>query len=147
MKNCHGIIVHQRLTFLRRMVLLREWYEELKKVLLQHCYNPAWMRNGGMIPWSVTVVCETYKTSHRTGKHLMKRRSGKPFEGPVIPFGSMIKYGPVCAKDQSRLHFALIGIIDTSDDAPSQKEISHVLVRLLLRRDAETFKCHLQHAC
>ena len=34
--------------------------------------------------------------------------------------------------------FVLIGLIDTSDDAPSQKEISHVLVRLFLRRDVKT---------
>ena len=27
-----------------------------------------------------------------------------PFHGPVIPFGAMVDYCPVSAKDQSRLH-------------------------------------------
>ena len=27
-----------------------------------------------------------------------------PFNGPVIPFGAMVEYRPVSAKDQSRLH-------------------------------------------
>ena len=27
-----------------------------------------------------------------------------PFDGPVIPFGAMVEYHPVSAKDQSRLH-------------------------------------------
>ena len=28
----------------------------------------------------------------------------KPFERPIIPFGSMVEYHPISAKDQSRLH-------------------------------------------
>ena len=27
-----------------------------------------------------------------------------PFNGPVIPFGAMVEYHPISAKDQSRLH-------------------------------------------
>ena len=27
-----------------------------------------------------------------------------PVNGPVIPFGAMVKYHPISAKDQSRLH-------------------------------------------
>ena len=34
----------------------------------------------------------------------MKDVFGKPFEGPVIPFGSLIEYHPITAKDQSRIH-------------------------------------------
>ena len=27
-----------------------------------------------------------------------------PFNGPVVPFGAMVEYHPISAKDQSRLH-------------------------------------------
>ena len=33
-----------------------------------------------------------------------ERRFGMPLNGPVIPFGAMVEYHPVPAKDQSRLH-------------------------------------------
>ena len=33
-----------------------------------------------------------------------ERRFGVPFNGPVIPFGSMVEYHPISAKDLSRLH-------------------------------------------
>ena len=38
------------------------------------------------------------------GKHLTKRQFGMPFNGPLIPFGAMVEYHPISAKDQSRLH-------------------------------------------
>ena len=38
------------------------------------------------------------------GKTPYERRFGKPFEGPVIPFGSLDEYHPITAKDQSRIH-------------------------------------------
>ena len=38
------------------------------------------------------------------GKTLCERRFGIPFNGPVIPFGAMVEYHPISAKDQSRLH-------------------------------------------
>ena len=37
------------------------------------------------------------------GKTLYERRSGEPFEGLVIPFGAMVEYHPIFAKDHSRL--------------------------------------------
>ena len=33
-----------------------------------------------------------------------ERRFGKPFNGPVIPFGATVEYHPISAKDLSRLH-------------------------------------------
>ena len=33
-----------------------------------------------------------------------ERRFGEPFRGPVIPFGSVIEYQPICVRDQLRLH-------------------------------------------
>ena len=38
------------------------------------------------------------------GKTPCERRFGMPFNGPVIPFGAMVEYHPVSAKDLSRLH-------------------------------------------
>ena len=38
------------------------------------------------------------------GKTPYERRFGEPFKGPIIPFGSIVVYHPVSAKDLSRLH-------------------------------------------
>ena len=31
-------------------------------------------------------------------------RFGQPFKGPIFPFGSLVEYHPITAKDQSRIH-------------------------------------------
>ena len=33
-----------------------------------------------------------------------ERRFGQPLEGRIIPFGSLVEYYPIIAKDQSRIH-------------------------------------------
>ena len=33
-----------------------------------------------------------------------ERRFGEPFKGPIIPFGSLVEYHPITARDQSRIH-------------------------------------------
>ena len=38
------------------------------------------------------------------GKTPNERWFGKPFNKPVIPFGAMVEYHPISAKDVSRLH-------------------------------------------
>ena len=38
------------------------------------------------------------------GKTPYERRFGIPCNGPVIPFGAMVEYRPISAKDISRLH-------------------------------------------
>ena len=38
------------------------------------------------------------------GKTAYARWLGKPFHGPAIPFGAMVEYHPISAKDLSRLH-------------------------------------------
>ena len=38
------------------------------------------------------------------GKTPCERRFGMPLDGPVTPFGAMVEYHPISAKDQSRLH-------------------------------------------
>ena len=51
------------------------------------------------------------------GKTPYERRFGKPFKGPVIPFGSLAEYHPITAKDQSRIHqFGKKVFLDCSSD-------------------------------
>ena len=38
------------------------------------------------------------------GKTPYERRFGQPFKGPIVPFGSLVEYYPISAKDQSRIH-------------------------------------------
>ena len=38
------------------------------------------------------------------GKTLHERRFGQPFKGPIIPFGSLVEYHPITAKEKSRFH-------------------------------------------
>ena len=38
------------------------------------------------------------------GKTPYERRVGERFKGPIIPFGVMVEYHPVPAKDLRRLH-------------------------------------------
>ena len=38
------------------------------------------------------------------GKTPCERRFGQPFKGPIIPFGSLVEYYPISAKDQSIIH-------------------------------------------
>ena len=38
------------------------------------------------------------------GKTPYERRFGMPFNGQVIPFGAMVEYHPISAKDVPRLH-------------------------------------------
>ena len=61
-----------------------------KKIRLQYCCNQVWMKNGGQIPWNAKPICETFKISCLMGKTPYERRFGKPFRGPVIPFGSLV---------------------------------------------------------
>ena len=65
--------------------------------------KPAWMNNGGLILWKSTcnfAICP--RPLDKWEKLLMKKRSGKPFKGPVIPFGAMVEYYPISSRDQSR---------------------------------------------
>ena len=38
------------------------------------------------------------------GKTPYERRFGQLFKGPIIPFGSLVDYYPISAKDQSRIN-------------------------------------------
>ena len=62
------------------------------------------MKVGGQIPWNVTPICENGTDLLSDGKTPYERRFGKPNKGPIIPFGSLVEYHPITAKDQSRIH-------------------------------------------
>ena len=51
----------------------------------------------------LSAICETSQIFF-DGKTTYERRFGQPFEGPIIPFGSLVEYHPISAKNQSRIH-------------------------------------------
>ena len=79
---------------------VRRVKEGTSAVLLQSGLNESW--------WADSMECYTYlrnvKDLLSDGKTPYERRFGQPFEGPTIPFGSLVEYHPITAKDQSRLH-------------------------------------------
>ena len=38
------------------------------------------------------------------GKTALEKRSGQKFDGPSIPFGTLVEYIPITANDKSRVH-------------------------------------------
>ena len=58
--------------------------------------------------WAESMECYCYLRNIQDllpdGKTPHERRFGKPFNGSVIPFGAMVEYHPISAKDMSRLH-------------------------------------------
>ena len=58
--------------------------------------------------WADSLECFSYMRNVQDllsdGKTPYERRFGKPFKGPIIPFGSLVEYHPITAKDQSRIH-------------------------------------------
>ena len=79
---------------------VRKVKESTSAVLLQSGLNESW--------WADSMECYTYLRNVTDllsdGKTPYERRFGKPFEGPVIPFGSLVEYHPITAKDQSRIY-------------------------------------------
>ena len=53
------------------------------------------------------MECETYLRNVTDllsdGKTPYERRLGQPSKGPIVPFGSLVEYHPITAKDQSRI--------------------------------------------
>ena len=58
--------------------------------------------------WADSMECKTYLRNVTDllsdGKTPYERRFGQPFKGPIVPFGSLVEYHPITAKDQSRIH-------------------------------------------
>ena len=79
---------------------MRRGKEGTSVVLLQSGLNGSW--------WADSMDCDTCFRNVTDllsdGKTPYERRFGKPFEGLIIPFGSLVEYHPIIAKDQSRIH-------------------------------------------
>ena len=79
---------------------VRRVKEGTSAVLLQSGLNESW--------WADPMECSTYLRNVTDllsdGKTPYERRFGQPFKGPIIPFGSLVEYYPLTAKDQSRIH-------------------------------------------
>ena len=79
---------------------MRRVKEGTSAVLLQSGLNESW--------WADSMECHTYLRNVTDllsdWKTPYERRFGQPFKGPIIPFGSLVEYHPITAKDQSRIH-------------------------------------------
>ena len=79
---------------------VRRVKEGTSAVLLPSGPNESW--------WADSLECYTYLRNvtdlFSDGKTPYERRSGQPFKGPIIPFGSLVEYHPITAKDQSTIH-------------------------------------------
>ena len=71
--------------------------EGTSAVLLQSGLGKEWWAD------SITAIWEI-QDKLSDGKTPCERRFGMPFNGPVVPFGAMVEYHHLSAKDQSRLH-------------------------------------------
>ena len=79
---------------------VRRVKEGTSAVLLHSGLNESW--------WADSMECYTYLRNvtdlFSDGKTPYERRFGQPYKGPIIPFGSLVEYHPITAKDQSRIH-------------------------------------------
>ena len=79
---------------------VRRAQEGTSAVLLQSGLNESWLAD--------SMECYTYLRNVTDllsdGTTPYERRFGKPLKGPIIPFGSLVEYYPITAKDQSRIH-------------------------------------------
>ena len=79
---------------------VRRGKEGTSVVLLQSGLDNEW--------WADSMECYTYLRNVTDllsdGKTPYERRFGKPFKGPITPFGSLVEYHPITAKDKSRIH-------------------------------------------
>ena len=74
------------------------------------------MKVGGQILWNVTPICETSQIYCLMGRRPMKDVLGNHLKDLVIPFGSLVEYHPITAKDQSRIHQFGKFYLDCSSD-------------------------------
>ena len=74
--------------------------EGTSAVLLQSGLDNEW--------WADSLGCYCYLRNIQDlwpdGKTPYERRFGMPFNEPDIPFGAMVEYHPISAKEPSRLH-------------------------------------------
>ena len=79
---------------------VRRVKEGTSAVLLQSGLDENW--------WADSMECCTYLRNIQDlladGKTPYERRFGQPFKDTIIPFGSLVEYHPITAKDQSKIH-------------------------------------------
>ena len=79
---------------------VRRVKEGTSAVLLQSGLDAKW--------WAGSMECYGYLRNIQDllsdEKTPYRRRFGVPLKGPIIPFGAMVEYHPISAKDLSRLH-------------------------------------------
>ena len=75
---------------------VRRVKEGTSAVLLQSGLNESW--------WADSMECYIYLRNVTDLLSDYERRFGQPFKGLIIPFGSLVEYHPITAKDQSRIH-------------------------------------------
>ena len=79
---------------------VRRVREGTSAVLLQSGLDENW--------WADSMECFSYLRNVQgllsDGKTPYERRFGQPCKGPIIPFGSLVEYHSITAKDQSRIH-------------------------------------------
>ena len=91
---------------------VRRVKEGTSAVLLQSGPDENW--------WADSMECYTYLRNVTDllsdGKTPYERRFGKPFEGPIIPFGSLVQYYPISAMDQESINLERKSCLDCSSD-------------------------------
>ena len=85
------------------MVLPKEQCAEWKKVPLLYGCNQVWMKVGGQIPWNAILIAKRQR-SIIWWEDASWKTFRATFKGPTIPFGSLVEYHPITAKDQFRIH-------------------------------------------
>ena len=76
---------------------MRSVKEGTSAVLLQSGLDESW--------WADSMECCAYLRNIQDLLSDGKIPYGRqPFKGPIIPFGSLVEYHPISAKDQSRIH-------------------------------------------
>ena len=74
--------------------------EGTSAVLLQSGLNENWSADS----MECFIYLRNIQDLSSDRKTPYERRFGEPFNGPIIPFGSLVEYYPISAKDQSRIH-------------------------------------------
>ena len=86
------------------MGLLTEQCAEENKAPLLYCCNQVWTEIGCADSMECFAFLRNIQDLLSDRKTSYEGRFGQPFKGPIIPFGSLVEYYPISAKDQSRIH-------------------------------------------
>ena len=93
---------------------VRRVKEGTSAVLLQSGLDENW--------WAASMECRSYLRNIQDlssdGKTPCERRFGQPFNGLIIPFGSLVEYHPTLAKDsQESINLERKSYLDCSSDS------------------------------